>query len=126
MTNQVPQNPASIPPIDLPEGLEPVYSNVTRISHTPSEMVLDFTRLLPADSHFKVLARIILSPLGAKLLYRALGDNIARYEAAFGEIRVPGDSALANDLFRGVHPPKNPGGEPPQTSGGDPQKPIGQ
>ena len=114
MTNQVPQNPASIPPIDMPEGLEPVYSNVTRISHTPSEMVLDFTRLLPADTRFKVLARVIMSPLGAKLLYRALGENIARYEAAFGEIRTPGDSSLASDLFKGVHPPKPSGEEPPK------------
>lgn len=111
MTNQTPQNPANIPPIEVPEGLEPVYSNVTRISHTPSDIVLDFTRLLPGDSRLQVLSRIILSPIGAKMLFRALGENIARFEAAFGEIRVPGDSALAKDLFKGVHPPKPPESE---------------
>jgi hypothetical protein len=108
MTNQPQQNPPSVPPIDLPENLEPVYSNVTRISHTPAEMVLDFSRLLPADSRFKVLSRIIMSPVGAKLLHRALGENLARYEANFGEIRMPGDSRLADDLFKGIHPPKPP------------------
>jgi len=108
MTNQTPQNPASIPPIDLPESLEPIYTNITRISHTPSELVLDFARLLPAETRFKILARIIVSPISAKLLYRALGENISRYESAFGEIRIPGDSPLANDLFKGVHPPKSP------------------
>jgi len=108
MTNQPPQNPASIPPIDLPEGLEPLYSNITRISHTPSEMVLDFSRLLPSENRFRVLSRIIMSPVGIKLLYRALGESIARFEAAFGEIHVPGDSPLANDLFKGVHPSKPP------------------
>jgi hypothetical protein len=111
MTNQTPQNPANLPTMDLPEGLEPVYCNITRISHTPSEMVLDFTRLLPAETRFKILSRIIMSPVGVKLLHRALGENIARYEAAFGEIRVPGDSPLANDLFKGVHPPKPQGGD---------------
>jgi len=53
---------------------------------------------------------MLLSPVGAKLLLRALAENIARYEAAFGEIRLPGDSGLAGDLFRQVHPP-----EPPKT-----------
>lgn len=108
MTNQPQSNPPSMPPIDLPESLEPIYSNVTRISHTPSEMVLDFSRLLPADTRFRVLSRIIMSPVGAKLLLRALGENIARYEANFGEIRMPGDSRLAEDLFKGIHPPKPP------------------
>lgn len=108
MTTQPQPNPPSLPPIDLPENLEPIYSNVTRISHTPSEMVLDFSRLLPADIHFKVLSRIIMSPVGAKLLHRALGENLARFEATFGEIRLPGDSRLADDLFKGIHPPKPP------------------
>jgi hypothetical protein len=108
MTEQPPKNPASIPPLDLPDGLEPIYSNVTRISHTPSEIIMDFTRLLPADTHLKVLSRIIMSPVGAKLLHRALTENISRYETSFGEIRLPGDSPLANDLFKGVHPPKTP------------------
>jgi hypothetical protein len=109
---QEPQNPApNLPPMDLPEGLEPVYSNLARISHTPSELIIDFSRLLPADTKLKVLSRILMSPIGAKLLYRALGENLARFEAAFGEIRTPGDSGLAGDLFRQVHPPKPPGTE---------------
>jgi len=53
---------------------------------------------------------VLLSPVGAKLLLRALAENISRYEAAFGEIRLPGDSGLANDLFGRVHPT-----EPPKT-----------
>lgn len=108
---QAPQNPANMPQMDMPEGLEPVYSNIARISHTPSELIIDFSRLLPAELHFKVLARILMSPVGAKLLFRALGENISRYETAFGEIRIPGDSPLADDLFRQVHPPKPPESE---------------
>lgn len=105
------KNPApSLPPFELPENIEPVYSNLARISHTPSELVIDFSRFLPGQARMPVLARVLLSPVGAKLLLRALSENIARYEAAFGEIRLPGDSGLANDLFRQVHPP-----EPPET-----------
>jgi hypothetical protein len=107
-----PQNPVSnLPPMEMPENLEPVYSNLARISHTPSELVVDFSRMLPAQTSFRVLARILMSPVGAKLLHRALGENLARYEASFGEIRVPGDNGLAGDLFRQVHPPKPPESE---------------
>jgi hypothetical protein len=51
-----------------------------------------------------------MSPLGAKLLQRALSENIKRYEAAFGEIRVPGSKTLADFLFR----PSPPSEEPPE------------
>jgi hypothetical protein len=100
----------SIPQMDLPEDLEPIYSNMARISHTPSELTVDFARILPGQKKMTVLTRVLLSPVGAKLLLRALAENISRYEAAFGEIRLPGDSGLANDLFGRVHPT-----EPPKT-----------
>ena len=105
------KNPTpGIPSMELPDDLEPVYSNMARISHTPSELTVDFARMLPGQKQMKVLARMLLSPVGAKLLLRALAENIARYEASFGEIRLPGETGLANDLFRQVHPP-----EPPKT-----------
>jgi len=96
--------------MELPDDLEPVYSNLARISHTPSELAVDFARILPGQKKIPVLVRVLLSPMGAKLLLRALAENIARYETAFGEIRLPGDTGLAGDLFRSVHPP-----EPPKT-----------
>ncbi len=96
--------------MELPDDLEPVYSNLARISHTPSELAVDFSRILPGQKKISVLVRVLLSPVGAKLLLRALAENISRYEAAFGEIRLPGESGLANDLFKSVHPP-----EPPKT-----------
>ena len=49
-----------------------------------------------------------MSPVAAKLFYRALGENLAHYEAAFGTIPVPGDTSLADNLFRGIHPPEPP------------------
>jgi hypothetical protein len=48
-----------------------------------------------------------MTPLSAKLLQRALAENLARYEAAFGEIKVPGNT-LADTLFRNLHPPEPP------------------
>ncbi len=78
--------------------------NIVRIAHSPSELVFDFARLLPGGNAPQVVARLIMSPLGAKLFHRALAENLARYEATFGEIVIPGDPSLAEDLFR--PPPK--------------------
>lgn len=93
------------PPLDVPTDIETMYVNLVRIAHSPSELVFDFAHLLPGNNPARVRARIVMSPLGAKLLYRALAENLARYEAAFGEIRVPGESSLADHLFR---PPQTP------------------
>jgi len=100
--------PVEKTPTGLPESLEPVYCNITRLSHTPTEIILDFCRFLPAETHVKVLSRVVMSPITVKLLMRALADNLAKYEAAFGEIKFPGDSRLADDLFKGIHPPTPP------------------
>jgi hypothetical protein len=110
MTAQTPNPASGMPPMEMPDNLEPLYSNLARITHTPSEIVLDFSRMLPAEAKFKVLSRIVMSPLSAKLLLRALAENLSRYEAAFGEVQLPGETGLAGDLFNNVHPPKPPEG----------------
>ena len=49
-----------------------------------------------------------MSPISAKLLLRALGENLVRYEAAFGEINVPVNTSLAEHLFRPHQTPEPP------------------
>jgi len=101
MSQATPQSGKPIPQMDIPEDLEPMYVNVVRITHSPSEMVFDFARILPGMTPSKVVSRLLMSPLSAKLFYRALGENLAKYEASFGEIKIPGDSSsLAEHLFR--------------------------
>jgi hypothetical protein len=100
MTNNPPRPPAhQAPPLELPADLPLEYVNLVRIAHSPSELVFDFAHLLPGAASAKISSRIIMSPLGAKLFHRALTDNLARYEAAFGEINLPGGSNLADSLF---------------------------
>jgi hypothetical protein len=96
--------PARMPPMTVPEDLEAIYINLVRIAHSPSEMVFDFAHLLPGSKPARVRNRIVMSPLGAKLLLGALSENIKRYETAFGEIRVPGSKTLADYLFRPASP----------------------
>lgn len=80
--------------IELPADLDAVYSNFAIISHSPSEIVIDFARLLPGAPKTKVLTRIILTPLNAKLLLRALQENLNKYEEKFGEVRTPSDTGF--------------------------------
>jgi len=103
-----PQNPPPGPILHSPEGLETVYTNLARIAHSPADIVIDFAHLLPGEKTAKVNARVLMSPLSAKLLLRALAENISRYEAAFGEIHVPVNSSLAENLFRPHQPPEPP------------------
>ena len=102
MTQTTPQSSGKqLPQIEVPEDLEPIYVNVVRITHSPSEMVFDFARILPGMTPPKVISRLLMSPLSAKLFHRALSENLAKYEASFGEIKIPGDnSSLAEHLFR--------------------------
>lgn len=88
------------PTIVLPKDLEPSYANLVRIAHTPSEVMFDFARFLPGDPHSKVVSRVLVSPLSAKLMLNALADNLSKYEAQFGEITVPKRQSLADFLFK--------------------------
>lgn len=107
--SEKPNPPAPGFNMEIPEGLQALYSNIARISHTPFDFTLDFSQALPGKPQAQVLARVIMAPVGAKLFLRALADNISRYEATFGEIVLPkGDSGLATDLFRKVQTPDSP------------------
>lgn len=106
--------PTARPPteLEIPANLQSVYSNLVRIAHSPADLVFDFAHLLPGENKAHVGARILMSPLSAKLLYRALGENLARYESTFGEISMP-RSSLADQLFKPFPQPPD-GNYPPE------------
>lgn len=73
--------------IELPEEVaEGVYSNLAIISHSNSEFIVDFIRLLPNVPKAKVKSRIILTPQHAKRLLKALADNVKKFESQNGVI----------------------------------------
>jgi hypothetical protein len=116
MTEPTPEKPGTTPTpqrvsIEIPKDLEAVYANIAFISHTPAEIVLDFAQFLPRMPKGSVKARVIMSPMHAKMLQNALAQNIANYERQFGEIKIPHQPSLADQLFR--YPPQNPDEENP-------------
>ena len=69
---------------------EGIYANLAMIIHSPTEIIIDFARVMPRQPKSKVLSRIIMTPMHAKLLLKSLTDNIKKFENQFGEIKVHG------------------------------------
>ena len=70
------------------EVAQGTYSNLAVISHSSSEFVVDFIRIVPGVPKAKVKSRIIITPDHAKRLSEALNDNIDKFEQQNGKIRA--------------------------------------
>lgn len=76
--------------IELSEEMaEGTYANLAIITHSQAEFIIDFVNMMPGVPKAKVKSRIILTPQHTKRLFRALKDNIQKFEALHGEIVVP-------------------------------------
>ncbi|MDR0331928.1 MAG: DUF3467 domain-containing protein [Dysgonamonadaceae bacterium] len=76
------------------------YSNLAIISHSSSEFILDFVRVVPGVPQAKVKSRIILTPEHAKRLLFALKENIDKFEKMNGNIQMAPEAS-------GFLPPMN-------------------
>ncbi len=64
------------------------YANLAIITHSSSEFIVDFVRVMPGMPKAKVQSRIILTPDHAKRLLMALKDNVSKFESTHGPIKV--------------------------------------
>ena len=65
-----------------------VYANMAIITHTETEFLLDLIFLPPGQTKARAVSRVISGPLHTKRLAAALRENIERYEARFGPIKI--------------------------------------
>ncbi|MHC1705391.1 MAG: DUF3467 domain-containing protein [Tenuifilaceae bacterium] len=70
------------------EVAQGTYSNLAVITHSASEFIVDFVRIMPGMPKAQVKSRIILTPDHAKRLLLALQDNIAKFESTHGPIKL--------------------------------------
>ena len=74
--------------IELSEEIaEGIYSNLAIITHSQSEFVIDFIKIMPGVPKARVKSRILLTPQHAKRLAKALADNVHKFEQAHGKIK---------------------------------------
>ena len=66
------------------EVAEGIYSNLAVISHSSSEFVVDFIRIMPGIPKAPVKSRIVLTPEHAKRLMFALQENMRSNSAISG------------------------------------------
>jgi Protein of unknown function (DUF3467) len=79
--------------------LQGQYSNLVMIHHNLEEFTLNFIYIFPNGAQGKLLSSMIVSPGHAKRIWRALGENLSRYEAQFGPIKEsPEGSAPAPNV----------------------------
>lgn len=77
--------------IELSEELAGgIYSNLSVITHSHSEFIVDFIQMMPGVPKAKVKSRIVLTPDNAKKLLQALADNVKKFEANNGPIKING------------------------------------
>ncbi len=65
------------------------YANLAIITHSSSDFIFDFARVLPGVPKAQVKSRVIMAPEHAKRLLMALQENILRYENEYGKIQIP-------------------------------------
>ena len=74
--------------IELSEEIaDGIYSNLAIITHSNSEFVVDFIKVMPGVPKAKVKSRIVLTPQHAKRLMTALAENVAKYQQAHATIK---------------------------------------
>ncbi len=85
--------------VELSEEMaQGIYANLAVISHSPSEFILDFIRVVPGAPKAQVKSRVILTPDNAHRLYLALQDNLKKFEEmiASGRAVNNADNKTAN------------------------------
>ena len=77
--------------IELAEDVaQGTYSNLVFCTHSTSEFIFDFARVLPGARKGKVYSRIVMTPQHAKALAQLLERNIDTFENQHGTINVAG------------------------------------
>ncbi len=87
MANDTP--PGAPRPIQIITGDEMArgrYSTNMAVSHSPEEFIIEWLLNSPSGTH--LVSRIVVSPGHMRRVIDALSDNMRKYEAKFGPVRV--------------------------------------
>jgi len=78
-----------------PEARLGEYSNFVKIQHSGIDFRFDFAKIVPEEDLIHVHTRLFMSPVHAKLFFKALEENIHKYESSFGTIEIKMDRGAA-------------------------------
>ncbi|HOX34604.1 MAG TPA: DUF3467 domain-containing protein [Methanoregulaceae archaeon] len=77
--------------VNIPQGLDPVYSNMIQVAYKDDEFTFVFLHQIPAVNQARAKAIVSITPRHAKNLLAVLSKTMADYEAKFGKIDTPSE-----------------------------------
>jgi hypothetical protein len=95
---QQPQTPGQVQIKADEKELQGMYSNLVMIHHHAEEFTFNFVYVFPNGAQGKLLSSMIVSPGHAKRIWRALGENLSRFEAQFGPIKEAPENAPGGNI----------------------------
>ncbi len=75
--------------VNLPQGLDPVYSNRIQVAFKDDEFSFIFLHEIAGTNQARAKAIVSISPKHAKNFAAVLSKTVQDYEAKFGEIAAP-------------------------------------
>jgi hypothetical protein len=94
-------NPREIA-VQIPQDMDPVYSNRIQIAYKEDEFTFIFLHEIPGTNQARAKAIVSISPRHAKNLLEVLGNSMADYEGKFGKITTPTEKQpVENVTMRG-------------------------
>jgi hypothetical protein len=75
--------------VNIPQSLDPVYSNMIQIAYKNDEFTFVFLHQIPGISQARAKAIVSITPQHAKNLLAVFTKTFADYEAKFGKIEEP-------------------------------------
>ncbi len=100
---KTPPPPPARPPqqvqVELGEKeAEGIYSNFVLMTHSASEFIFDFARVLPGAPKARIHARIVMTPPNAKSLMAVLERNLENFEKKHGKIPGPAEFSSPREI----------------------------
>ncbi len=78
--------------VNIPQTLDPVYSNMIQIAYKEDEFTFLFLHQLPQVNQARAKAIVSITPTHAKNLLAVLTKTMADYEGKFGPVNAPKES----------------------------------
>ena len=78
--------------VNIPQTLDPVYSNMIQIAYKEGEFTFLFLHQLPQVNQARAKAIVSITPTHAKNLLAVLTKTMADYEGKFGTVNAPKES----------------------------------
>jgi hypothetical protein len=75
--------------VNVPQSLDPVYSNMIQIAYKEDEFTFVFLHQIPAVNQARAKAIVSITPMHAKSLLAVLTKTMQDYESKFGKIEPP-------------------------------------